>query len=144
MTISAPIDPLDRPQYGLQFVDENGRLTDVGIQFLSQMRDFVSGCGRLIPCNASGTNIITLTPSATAPPINGYFEFDVYVFAAAETSTGAVTMTVVPQTGTLATIKGYKTSGAAQAGAGDVVQNSVYMAIYAGHLDAAAGGFVLK
>lgn len=99
---------------------------------------------RIIPCNASGTNVITLTPLAVSPLLTRYNDYDIFTFEAANNSTGAVTMTVVPTTGSLATLKAYKTNGSAQAGSGDVLSGSLYLAIYNDSLDSTAGGFVLK
>lgn len=147
MTIpaAAQATPLPRTNAATAFVDDNGLLTRHATQFLSAIREMIVGMNRITPCSASGTDIITLTPNAGACPlIEKYVDYEVFIAAAAETSTGSVTATVVPRTGTLSTLKVYKTNGAAQAGAGDIVQNSVYMFIYADHLDAGAGGLVLK
>ena len=110
----------------------------------SQLVDYVQGMGRIIPCVATGTNVITLTPNDASPSLEGYIFGDVFAFWAAETSTGSVTMTVVPKTGTLSTLKAYITNGSAQAGSGNVVQNLFYLACYVPILDSSAGGFVLK
>lgn len=138
-------DPLPKPRSISGFVDpQTGALTSDGVQFLSRIRDYINGSNRVIPCSASGKNLITLTPNTATPFLEGYRDYEVFVFTAEQTSDGSVTATVVPVKGTLATLKVYKTNGAAQAGAGDVVANSVYFAIYADHLDTAAGGFVIK
>jgi len=147
MTISdvATGTPLSRPLGDLPFVDTTtGNLSDHGLQLLNQYYNFIVGMNRLTPCNASGTNIITLTPLTASPLIEKYQDFEVFTFVAAATSSGSVTMTVVPRKGTLATLKAYKTSGAAQAGAGDIVSGSLYFAIYNDALDSGAGGFVIK
>jgi hypothetical protein len=99
---------------------------------------------RITPCNATGKNVITLTPLDASPLIEKYVDYEVYSFVAEQTSDGSVTMTVVPRDGALATLKAYKTNGAAQAGAGDIVAGSLYLAIYNDALDTAAGGFVIK
>ena len=117
---------------------------------LERMRNYVNGGGRTFACLCTGTNVLTLTPNGhgdedgVSPLLEGYRFGDAFLFWAQNTSTGAVTGTVVPKSGTLSTLKVYKTNGAAQAGSGDVVANSVYWAVYAPHLDAAAGGLVLK
>lgn len=137
--------PLDLPNYNVQAVDpRTGLFTSEELQRQQKLANYINGGGRIIPCSASGTNLITLTPNDASPLLAGYSFGDAFAFYAAESSTGSVTMTVVPRTGVLATLKAYKTNGAAQAGSGDVVQNSVYIAYYAPHLDASAGGFVLK
>ena len=99
---------------------------------------------RLTPCNASGKNVITLTPLTASPLITGYVDYEIYSFVAAQTSDGSVTGTVVPESGSLATVKFYKTNGSAQAGAGDVVAGSLYLGIYNDALDSGNGGIVLK
>lgn len=147
MTIPSAAKPTPLPKADAlsQFIDPaSGSLTQHGLQLLSKLRDYVNAGNRIIPCSASGTNVITLTPNDATPFLEGYRDYEAFAFTAANTSTGAVTATVVPKKGTLATLKVYITGGASQAGAGDVTQNRVYLALYADHLDGGAGGFVLK
>lgn len=145
MTITATASPIPRPNSQLPFVDINtGSLTEHGTQLLSAWYNFIVGMNRITPCNASGTNVIALTPLDASPLISGYVDYEIYSFVAANTSSGTVTMTVVPRSGTLSTLKAYKTSGAAQAGSGDIVAGSLYLAIYNAALDTAAGGFIIK
>lgn len=147
MTIPAAATgtPIPRVNAGAPFVDiATGMLTAHGLQLMNSWREFIVGMNRLIPCSASGTNLITLTPNDAAPLIEKYVDYEVFVFTAAATTTGLVTATVVPRTGTLETLKVFKTAGAAQATTGDIVLNSVYMLIFADHLDGGAGGLVLK
>jgi len=92
----------------------------------------------------TSSNVITLTPLDASPHLEGYRAYDSFVFAADATTDGSVTATVVPRTGTLGTLKVYKTDGAAQAGSGDIVSGSLYILSYADHLDSSAGGFVVK
>jgi hypothetical protein len=143
--------PIPRIDVSTRLVDPKTGVPDThGLQRIERLRGYVSGMGRCIPCAASGTNVITLTPNGhgsedgEAPVIEKYVFGDSYLFWAAETSTGDVTATVVPKTGTLSTLKVFVDDGAAQATTGDVVQNSVYEAFYAPHLDANNGGLVLK
>jgi hypothetical protein len=153
VSIPAAAKPTPIPKFGIstRLVNPGTGVPDTqGLQQLERLRSYVSGMGRVIPCSASGTNIITLTPSGHAsedgesPLLEGLIFGDAFAFWAAETSTGSVTMTVVPKTGTLSTLKAYVTNGSAQAGAGNVVQNLFYVAYYVPILDGAAGGFVLK
>jgi hypothetical protein len=145
MTITAPASPIPRPNSQFPFVDlKTGYLSEHGNQLLSAWYNFIVGMNRTTPCNATGTNVISLTPLDASPLITAYVDYEIYSFVAANTSSGAVTMTVVPRSGTLATLKAYKTSGAAQAGSGDIVAGSLYLAIYNAALDSAAGGFVIK
>lgn len=137
--------PISRPNGLFPFTDKDtGCLTEHGLQLLSQYYNFMVGMNRTTPCNATGTDVITLTPLDASPLIEKYVDYEVFSFVAANTSGGSVTMTVVPRDGTLATLKAYKNNGSAQAGAGDVVAGSLYLAIYNDALDAGAGGFVLK
>lgn len=114
------------------------------ILLFQKWREFMVGMNRITPCNATGTNVITLTPLDASPLIEKYVDFESYRFIAADGSTGGVTATVVPKTGSLATLKVYKDNGSTQATAGDIVAGNLYELIYVDALDTAAGGFVLK
>lgn len=153
MSIPAAAKPTPIPRIDLstRLVNpENGVPDTHGLQRIERLRAYVTGMGRRIPCAASGTDVITLTPNGhgsedgEAPVIEGYVFGDSYLFWAENTSTADVTATVVPKTQTLATLKVYIDDGATQATAGDVVQDSVYEAFYAPHLDSNNGGLVLK
>lgn len=146
MTIpaAAKATPLPKPNGQSTFVDEGGVLTPHGLQLLDAFRSYIVGGNRVIPCSASGTNTITLTPNDSSPLLEKYVDHEIFAFMAANTSTGAVTALVVARTGNLSTIKVYVAGGATQANAGDVEQNKLYLAIYNSALDAGAGGFVLK
>lgn len=145
ITAAATASPINKPVGLFPFVDkETGNLSDHGLQLLNQWYNFIVGMNRLTPCNASGKNVISLTPLSASPLIAGYADYEIYSFVAAQTSDGNVTATVVPRNGSLATVKVFKTNGAAQAGAGDVVAGSMYLAVYCDALDSGSGGFVLK
>lgn len=145
ISTAATATPISKPNGQFPVVDiATGCWTDHGLQMWSQLYNFVVGMNRLTPCNATGKNVITLTPLAASPLIEKYADYEVFTFVAEQTSDASVTMTVAPEKGTLATLKAYKTNGAAQAGAGDIVAGSLYFAIYNDALDTAAGGFVIK
>lgn len=145
ITATATGTPIQKPNGLFPFVDlQTGCLSEHGLQMWSQYYNFIVGMNRLTPCNASGTNVITLTPLTAFPLIEKYVDYEVFTFVAANSSTAAVTMTVVPKNGVLATLKAYKTNGSAQAGNGDIVAGSLYFAIYNDALDSLAGGFVIK
>jgi hypothetical protein len=147
MTIStaATPAPISKPNGVAAFVDiTTGCLTEHGLQLLAQYRNFIVGMSRITPCNASGTNVITLTPLEASPLIDKYSDFEEYSFVAANTSSGAVTMTVVPRDGTLDTLKAYVSNGGTQANVGDVVSGRHYKATYVDSLDGGAGGFVIR
>src|SRR5450631_4030041 len=98
--------PLSKPNGVFPFVDiKTGVLTEGGLKLLSQYYNFMVGMNRITPCDASGTNVITLTPLDASPLIEKYVDYEIYSFVAANTSTGLITMTVVPADGTLATLK---------------------------------------
>lgn len=147
MTIStaATPSPISKPNGLFAIVDiKTGCLTEHGLQLLSQMHGFIVGMNRITPCNASGTNVITLTPLDASPLIDKYSDYEVFSFVAANSTTGDMTMTVVPRDGALATLKGYKTNGSAQVSTGDIVAGSHYTATYVDSLDGGAGGFVIR
>lgn len=142
---AAKATPLPRANAGRPFIDsDTGGLTQHGGQVLTAMRGHIAGSNRITPCSASGSNVVTLTPNDDAPLIEKYVDYEFFPFVAAANSTGAVTMTVVPRTGTLATLKAYKTNGSAQAGNGDITAGLLYIAVYVDSLDSGSGGFVLK
>jgi hypothetical protein len=102
--------PLGKPLSTFAFVDiQTGNLTDYGAQLLSQYRNFIVGMNRVTPCDASGKNVITLTPLDASPLIEKYVDYEIFAFVADQTSDASVTMTVVPRDGTLSTLKAYKT-----------------------------------
>jgi len=148
MTISNSAKPLPLPQLGDQNAIINPRTGVPTPYFLAQwqqMRKLLLGANRIIPCEATGTNLITLTPlHPVSPLIDAYRDFDTFRFIAAATSTGTITATVVPERGTLATLKAYKNGGSTQAGSGDVVAGRMYDATFNDALDSGAGGLVLK
>lgn len=147
MTIAASAQPVPivTPNPGLRLVDERGFLTSRGAIALQEMHDYIVNMSRTMPCNASTTtNTITLTLLDVQPQVNQYASYDTYGFVADATSSGDVSILVVTSTGTLATLKAYKTNGSARASTGDVVQGRQYFATYVDSLDGAAGGFVLR
>lgn len=123
---------------------QTGNLTSHGQQLFNSWYNFIVGMNRIIPCSASGKNLITLTPNDASPIIGKYTDYEAFPFVADQTSDGSVTLTVVPRKGALGTLKAYKTNGSAQAGSGDVTAGLLYVAYYVDSLDSGAGGFVLK
>jgi hypothetical protein len=137
--------PISKPNGLFPVVDiKTGYLTEHGLGLLSEIYNFVLGMNRLTPCNASGTNVITLTPLGASPLIEKYVDYEIFSFVAANGSGASVTMTVVPRDGTLSTLKAYIDGGSTQAGPGDITAGRLYLAIYNDALDGGAGGFVLK
>lgn len=92
-----------------------------------------------IPCAASGSNSITLTPLANTPTISSYVDLQPsFVFVAAQTSTGSVTANVSLVGGRNV----YKWNGFVQCGAGDIVAGGVYRLTPLAALNLGSGGFV--
>jgi len=131
----------NRPLHNFPFVDaRTGNLTQQGLAVLEQLWRQVAAGFVVVPCTAAGTNVITLTPTLHAEGARTYADHMVFAAVAANTTTGLATGKV----GTLATIKVYKTDGAAQATTGDIVADSLYLFVYNSALDGGAGGLVLK
>jgi len=92
-----------------------------------------------IPCTATGQNAITLVPGPNTPTISSYPDLaPSFVFAAAQTSNGAVTISAGA-----GFRNAYKWNGAVQCGSGDIVAGAVYRATPLQALNAGAGGFVV-
>lgn len=89
-----------------------------------------------IPCVATGTNAITLTPGTNYYVPAAYTNGQLVSWKAAATSTGAVTM----QIGGLGLLN-YYTAAGAQANSGDIVINTNYLSQYLSSLNSGAGGF---
>lgn len=133
------------PRRDQPWVDpRTGRLTDHGSLVMEQLhRQLVAGFVT-VPVTITGKNVLTLTPTLNAEGARSYGNYMAWAGVAAQTSDGAVTALVTDGRNPLTTIKVYKTAGAAQAGAGDLVANSFYVFFYNSALDTGAGGFVLK
>lgn len=118
----------------------------MGMSFvITAIKRYINAGSRIVPCNCTfAANKYTLTPLDAHPLIDKYNDFDVFSFVASDNSTGAVTMTVVPDTGTLSTLKAYITNGSAQAGNGDITAGLHYTATFVDSLDSSSGGFVLR
>jgi hypothetical protein len=123
---------------------KTGMLTTPGMNTLYQGWRMYAAGYVLVPCTATGQNVIALTPILHREGAAVYANYETWVAVAAQTSTGSVTAFVTDGQTPLATLKVYKTNGAAQAGAGDVVAAGLYLFIYNSALDGGAGGFVLK
>lgn len=114
-----------------------------GLQPFSLWDQSLADVGLLgtIPCTASGTNIITLTPNASAfaPTILTYSNYLAFSFVAVNTSTGMVTAKV----GSLGALNVYLADGVTQATTGNVLINALYTITYASNLNSGAGGFYI-
>jgi hypothetical protein len=96
----------------------------------------ITGAMGAIPCTATGTNAISLTPLTNYYLPGAYANYQVVSFVAANSATGAVTI----QLGALAFINLYMPSGL-QANSGDITANKFYIAAYNAALNSGNGGF---
>lgn len=135
----SPIPPLDA---NVPIADpKTGLPTMQFIQAYERFRNYVNGGNRIIPCSAvTASNVITLTPNDASPLIEGYRDYEVYIFEADATSTGDVSATVVPKSGSLATLDVFD-DASTQTTTGGIVDGEIYMLIFADSLDSGAGGF---
>jgi hypothetical protein len=95
----------------------------------------------VIPCAASGSNAINLTPEADTPAVTGYDDLaPVFTWVQPQTSTGAVTigLTGLPMLGA------YGNNGAVALGAGNLLAGFAYQAFVLSSLAAGAGGWVVN
>lgn len=92
-----------------------------------------------IPCACAGQNTLSLTPFSNTPTISSYPDLaPSFVFAAAQTSNGAVTANVNLAGGRNV----YKWNGSQQCGSGDIIAGNVYRLTPLLALNGGAGGFV--
>ena len=108
---------------------------------MSELDQTFAAVGALgvVPCTASGTNTITLTPNANTPTISAYANYLRFSFIAAATSSGSVQMLISG----LATLNLYVAGGTTQATTGDIVSGQYYDVAYSSTLNSNAGGFVI-
>ena len=93
-----------------------------------------------IPCAAAGQNTISLTPFTNTPTVVSYTDLaPSFVFAAAQTSNGSVTINA----SLIGARNAYKWNGAQQCGSGDIVAGFIYRATPLQALNGGSGGFVV-
>lgn len=102
---------------------------------IDTMFNIVGGMGA-IPCTATGTNAITLTPNTNYYLPAAYANFQMVGFTAAANATGSVTIRI----GALAFVNLYMPSGL-QAGSGDITSGTFYIAAFNAALNTGSGGF---
>lgn len=95
-----------------------------------------------IPCTASGTNTIVLTPEANTPTISAYANYQPFSFIAPATNTGAATA----RFSGLASLSIYKdtASGPVALVGGEIVTGNAVSLIYDSALNSGAGGFHVR
>lgn len=97
------------------------------------------GLGVIYPCTAAGTNTVALTPLSGWPSFNTYTNNLTFIFNAANTSTGAVTVNVAA----VGALNLYLPDGVTQAGSGSLTSGKTYVIIYVSTLNGGAGGFLI-
>lgn len=142
---AAQIPSIIPPNSRIPWVDpKTGVLTNTALQIMQQIFKTLNGALPTIPCiSTNANNVYTLTPFNVSPNIANYYDYQPFSFVASATSTGLVTATVVPLTGSLATLPVYKNHGAAQATTNDIIINLFYVAYYVDTLNSGNGGFVI-
>lgn len=109
--------------------------TSPNMQELDQNFAAVAAMGKWAT-TATGTNSVTLTPTADQPAVAAYTNGQKFSFAAANNSTGSVTL----QVNSIGLLPLYTPSGV-QAGSGTLASGSYYEIVYLSALNTGAGGF---
>jgi len=119
--------PPGAPNARLPVIDDNGSFNSTGIGQQTDMLNYFIGTSRLIPCEETGTNVLALTMLSISPLIKQYNDYDTYQVCCGGDfnwiSDGKRNKPIQGSNsaGTFATLKVFKTNGAAQATTGDVV-----------------------
>lgn len=98
----------------------------------------IVGAQGAIPCTATGTNAITVTPITNYYLPAAYADYQIVSFVAVANASGAVTIRL----GALSFVKLFMPSGL-QANSGDININVFYIAAFNGALDSGNGGFIV-
>lgn len=94
----------------------------------------------VIPCTATGTNTLALTPAANCPTITAYANYSpVFAFVSPNSNTGSVTINVSG----VGAKNVYKNNGQTALVANDFIVGNLYYVGYNSALNASAGGFVI-
>lgn len=91
-----------------------------------------------LPCTATGTNAINLTPFVNTPTVSAYQNFLRFSFTAAAATTGAVTL----QFAALAALPFYFPDGVTQISSGALTLGQYVEAAYSNLVNSGGGGFV--
>lgn len=91
----------------------------------------------VLPCTASGTNVITITPVSQTLSVLSYSDKERYGFVAPATSTASVSLRV----GVLPIVPLYKADGVSQCGLGDINTDQYYDIVFLQALNGGGGGF---
>lgn len=132
------------PNPTIDFTDKKGVLTSTGLSIMQKIRQSINGLTPTISCTCTNVgNVYTLTPFPIAPQLLNYYSYWSFAFVAPATSTGAVTATIIPTTGALATLPVLKTHGSAPASTSDLTINLFYVMYYVDTLNSGNGAFVI-
>lgn len=93
----------------------------------------------VIPCNAAGVNILSLTPMANAASLIAYGNLQLFSFIAPGTTTAAVRAAFM----SLPQLTVYGLDGVTQIGPSGIIGGSPYMLMFNKLLNLGAGGFYL-
>ena len=134
------------PNTRITWVEKSSQfLTSTAFSIMQAMYKTTNGLTPTIACTCVSTaNLCTLTPFPISPQFKNYYSYMSFAFVADRTSTGLLTATLVPTTGSTPTLKIMKADGASQATTGDIVINLFYILYYVDTLDSGNGAFVLK
>src|ERR1700690_3314426 len=88
----------------------------------------------VVPCTASGTNSIALTPQGFTATQSVYANYQVYGWVAPNTSTGNVSVNV----SAIGALNLYLANGATQAGSGNIQAGAYYQIAYNSTLNSGA------
>lgn len=115
-----------------------------GLQPFSLWDQSLADMGLLgtIPCSATGTNTIALTPltAAFAPNITAYTNYLEFSFVAPNTTTNTTTINVAG----VGAKNAYLTDGTTQVGSGTLTAGAYYVASYSSALNSGVGGFFVS
>jgi hypothetical protein len=108
----------------------------------SHLDDMFNQCAAMdsLPCTATGTNAISLSPQANVPALTAYTELCGYRFRAVGTSSGLVTA----QYNGLGYLNVYHSDGVTAVGTGDIVIGQQYCLRFSQALNSGVGGFFLE
>lgn len=110
---------------------------------LSDLDTMFNAAGALtvIPCSATGTNALSLSPLANTPTIGGYFNYQLFSGVCAGANTGAATAAA----GGLEALNIYKDigSGPVALSGGELQTGNAFILMFDSALDSGAGGYHL-
>ena len=137
---------LTPPNTRMTWVEKTRVLATQAFSVMQGMYTAINGLTPIIPCTCvSASNVYTLTPFPVSPQFSNYYDYVGFSFVADASSTGPVTLTVTPKTGTLPTLPVYLASGV-QVNNADMTAGLFYIAYYVDTypIGVGTGGFSLR